>query len=96
MELRTPNVTDAVLLASRALVGVAARSLVEVEGHRLDDVRDGDPTSYIRRLFAIARVLIARLAVLAGDRFLVSVPFGRPIWGGFVPKIGCHSCAPLL
>src|SRR5262249_17880388 len=28
---RLPNVTDAVLLASRALVGVAARSLTEVE-----------------------------------------------------------------
>lgn len=31
MDPRTPSVTDAVLLASRALVGVAARSLVEVE-----------------------------------------------------------------
>ena len=31
MDVRLPNVTDAVLLASRALVGVAARSLAEVE-----------------------------------------------------------------
>ena len=31
MDLRLPTVTDAVLLASRALVGVAARSLAEVE-----------------------------------------------------------------
>jgi DNA-binding MarR family transcriptional regulator len=31
MDARIPNVTDAVLRASRALVGVAARSLAEVE-----------------------------------------------------------------
>ncbi|MGZ6975501.1 MAG: MarR family transcriptional regulator, partial [Acidimicrobiia bacterium] len=31
MSTALPNVTDAVLLASRALVGVAARSLAEVE-----------------------------------------------------------------
>ena len=31
MSMRSPTVTDAVLLASRALVGVAARSLAEVE-----------------------------------------------------------------